>query len=97
MEKIWMRAGALGIAVGALGLLMVQAGLSSCGSTTPEAEPTGSPAAPPITTKASESPSTEEPAAETPPRYMPATKAGPMIHRPNAPPQQQAAPNAKGE
>lgn len=84
MQKFWMRAGALGIAVGALGLVLVQAGLSSCGSARPAPE-SQSPE-PPITTKASGAPnatSTVE-QEEAPPEYMPATKSGSFLPRPRA-------------
>jgi hypothetical protein len=65
---------------------MVQAGLSSCGSAQPAPE-SQSPE-PPITTKASEAP-TAEPAStaeqeEAPPEYMPATKSGAFLPRPQS-------------
>ena len=111
MRKTLMQGGAIGFALGVLGLLMVQA---SGGCSTTKAEPEAPPpqaAEPPITTKAAEPPAqpaptvaaTPEPepkpepepaaapppAKKAPPRYMPATKAGPMFYEPNAPPQKQ--------
>jgi hypothetical protein len=99
MKQIWMRAGALGLALGALGLVMVQAGLSSCGTTTRRPETSGESQSPPITTKASESPATEPTAAETaeepPVDYMPATKSGSIHPRWRSKVRQQSA--SKGE